>query len=259
MKGIGLFTHAIGMVLGNLGAALRISGLLMAFQFALVIGLGLQALFLPVMPEPALPGELPAATLPPAAPVFFLVQLFSALWITVAWHRFILREEVPVGIVPHFHGRAMLRYLGVGLLLMLLLGLAALPLALLATFIIGPTALVAQGLSASLAFAALVILPITYLLLRLSPILPAAALEERLPLREAWYRTGASGGVMLVLALAALIAHTLLNLPSAILVQGLPGVAFVYSFLAHWLALLVGASLVTTIHGHYIEERPLND
>lgn len=259
MKGIGLFTHAIGMVLGNLGAALRISGLLMAFQFALVIGLGLQVLFLPVAPEPALPGELPIAMLPPAAPLFWLLQLFTALWVAVAWHRFILREEVPAGIVPHFHGRAMLRYLGVGLLYTLLIMLAAIPLAVLASFIVGPMALLEQGPGASLTFGALVFVPVTYLALRLSPILPAAALEERLPLREAWYRTGASGTTILVLALVAIIANALLNLPSAFLAQGLVGAAFVYSFLAHWLALLVGVSLVTTIHGHYIEERPLND
>ena len=258
MKGITLFTHAIGMVFGNPGAALRISGLLMAFQFALVIGLDLQVLFLPVEPEPVLPGEMPAATLPPAALIFWLVQLFSGFWIAVAWQRFILREEVPMGIVPAFRGRAMLRYLGIGLLLMLILALAAIPLVVLVTFIVGPMALATQNLAAMLAFGVLVFVPITYLGLRLSPILTAAALEEKLPLREAWYRTGASGGAIFVLTLLAIAGSFLLNLPAAVLVQGLSGLAFLYAFLSTWLVLLLSTSLITTIYGHYIEDRPLN-
>ena len=259
MKGITLFTHAIGMVFGNLGAALRISGLLMALQFALVIGLDLQVLFLPVEPEPVLPGEMPAASVPPAALLFWLVQLLSGIWIAVAWQRFILREEVPAGVVPPFRGRAMLRYLGIGLLLVLLLALAAIPLVVLVTFIVGPMALAAQELGANLAFGLMVFVPITYLGLRLSPILTASALEEKLPLREAWYRTGASGGAIFILTLLATTGAFLLNLPAAVLVQGLSGPAFVYSFLSAWLVLLISTSLITTIYGHFIEDRPLND
>lgn len=262
MKGIGIFTHAIGMVLGNIGAVLRISGLLMAFQFALVMGLGLQEMFLPVEPAPLPQGDPLGTAIPPGAPLLWLVQLFSGLWIAVAWHRFVLRTEVPVGIVPHFRGRAILRYLGVGLLYTLLLMVVAIPLAILAFFLIGPAALAGRGTLSpgpALVFAVLVWLPVVYLGLRLAPILAAAALEEKLPMREAWYQTGVSGSAFPVLAVSLLLAYTVVYLPLAFLAAASPVLAFVFAFLVQWAMLLIGASLIATLYGHYIEDRPLND
>lgn len=263
MKGIGILTHAIGMVLGNLGAALRISGLLMAFQFALVVGLGLQGMFLPTDPAQLRATGPGAALMPAGASILWLAQLFTTLWIAVAWHRFILCEEVPVGIVPPFRGRAMLRYLGVGLLFGLILLVAAVPLILLAFMLVGPAALMAtaapgSGLWALAVFLALVWLPLAFIACRLAPVLPAAALGERLPFKEAWYRTGTSGLALLVLALASGLLYALASLPLMPLARVAPFLGLVWAFALHWASLLVGASVLTTLYGHFIEDRPLN-
>ncbi|MCC5986592.1 MAG: hypothetical protein JJT95_02850 [Pararhodobacter sp.] len=258
MKGIGILTHAIGMVLGNLGPALRISGLLMAFQFALVVGLGLQVLYLSIDPVQMQHIDPLDAVLPAAAPLLWLVQLFSALWIAVAWHRFILCEEAPVGIVPHFRGRVMLRYLGVGLLYVLILLLAAIPLFLLAFLLIGPAALVRPGWWPMAVFLGVVWLPLVFIAYRLAPILPAAALGERLQLKEAWYRTGTAGLALVVLALASGLLYALASLPLAPLARIAPTLAFLWGFALHWASLMVGASVLTTLYGHFIEDRPLN-
>lgn len=261
MKGIGILTHAIGMVLGHFGAAMRISGLLMALQFALVMGLGLQGMFLPTDPAQLRATGPGAALMPAGAWLLWLVQIFTALWIAVAWHRFILREEAPAGIVPPFRGPQMLRYLGVGLLFGLILLAAAIPLTLLAFMLVGPAALVATagpGLWPLAVFLALVWLPLAFIACRLAPILPAAALGERLPLKEAWYRTGTAGFALVVLALASGLLYALASLPLAPLARSAPFLGFLWMFALHWASLLVGASVLTTLYGHFMEDRPLN-
>ncbi|MCC6001820.1 MAG: hypothetical protein JJU19_13305 [Pararhodobacter sp.] len=255
MQGIAILTHAVGMVIANWGIALRISGLLMAAQMALALGLGLQHSYLPLAPDDQ------AAAFPMGIALLMVFQLFSAFWITIAWHRFILRSEIPAGSLPPLNGRVLLRYVGVGLLLALMLVLVAIPLGVAAAFIVGPATLASPdggGFAAVIILMALVWLPVTYLGYRLSPVLPAAALGERLPLKEVWYQTGTSGSSFVVLSLATMLLYLALEYPVSLLATPAPVLAFLWAFLLQWATVLVGASVLTTIYGHYMEDRPLN-
>ncbi len=258
MLGVQILLHAIRMVANNPGAALRISGVLMAVQFVLVMALGLEGLFLG---EDAT-GMIASGDYPHGgAALVMLLQGVTALWVAVAWHRFILREEAPGTFVPAFNGRAILSYLWAGVIFLLVMILVAIPFGVLAGILAAPvmaSPTAGTALSSGLILFLLLWLPVTYISYRISPILPAAALRDPLPLREAWYATGASGPAFVVLAVASVLLVWLANLPVVPLSRGARLLGFVWAFVVQWGVLLVGVSVLTTIYGLFIEKRELN-
>jgi hypothetical protein len=254
MLGLQILFHAIRMVLRNLGPALRISALPMALLLAASL----------VLEGSATPGD-PEAPLTAARAAGLalggLLQLAAALWIAVAWHRYILLGEAPEGVVPAVNGRALLSYLWAGVIFTLVLILVAVPFALLAGVIVGPMVIADQGVvrgSVALVLFLMVWLPVTFVSYRISPILPSAAIGARLPLREAWYATGTASGAFIVLALASVLVVGGLNTPTGILLAVAPPLAFLWSFVVQWAVILGGASVLTTIHGHFVEKRELH-
>lgn len=261
MKGIEILIHAIRMVLGNPGAALRISGVLMAVQFVLIVGLGFQQGFID---GAMMSGRLAQhGTTGPTAGglLLLLVQGASALWIAVAWHRFVLMEEQGGGVLPPFNAGAILSYLWVAILLGLVLILASIPFMALAWVVAAPFMMgmsITAMLLGGLIFVLIVGLPLAYISFRLSPVLPAAAMQQRIPMSEAWYATGTGGAAFVVLALACAVATWIVYLPVGLLYGVSVFLAFLWAFAAQWVILLVGVSLLTTIYGHYVEKRDLN-
>ncbi|WP_209426557.1 hypothetical protein [Pararhodobacter sp. SW119] len=255
MLGIRILLHAIRMVTDNPGPALRISVVPMAVLLAATLALGgASTMFLD--PESAArPGRAGAMA------VLMLLQLGATLWIAVGWHRYILLEEAPEGFIPRFHGAAMLSYLWAGIIFSLVLMLVAIPFALLAGLIVGPVVVADQGAvrgPVGLILFLLVWLPVAYISYRISPILPSAATGKRLPLNEAWYATGTGGGAFLVLAVASVLLVWVLNLPTGILTPVSVPLALIWAFAVQWAVTLVGASVLTTIHGHFVEKRELH-
>lgn len=257
MQGVAIFLHAVKMVLNNLGTALRISGVLMAAQFVLTIALGAQANY--VVSDPSIDqGAMPFSTEGVASgALVFITQMLIAVWIVVAWHRFILREEEPTGVFPALNTGAMIAYVIASVIVFLVI----LPV-LIVTSLIGAlvaTPFMMSGSSMILGLFLLfviVALPTIYVFYRISPILPSAALRERIPLREAWYATGTSGASFIVMAVVSSLVWWIAALPAQIMGNSFPG--FVWAFVLQWLVMLVGASIVTTIYGHYVEKRPLD-
>lgn len=258
MKGLSILLHAIGMITSNLNAALRISGVLMGVQFILAILLGVQFMYLGTDTS----AMMMAGTYPYAsAGLMVIIQAVTALWIAVAWHRFVLREEQPGAALPTFNSAAILSYLWAGVIFVLVLIVVAIPFGILAGLIAAP--LMASPATGSATLSGLILffvlwLPVTYISYRISPILPSAALQERVPLKEAWYATGTSGAAFVVLAVASVLAVWAINLPVMLLGRASSFLAFVWAFAAQWAVLLVGVSVLTTIYGHYVEKRALN-
>lgn len=246
MKGLQLFLHSVRQVFGNFGAAVRISGLLYLVQIVaavLVRGVGM--------------GAAGGMGRGPGGGVLLLlaVTLVTGLWIAVAWHRYVLRVEEPTSIVPEFHGRQLLSYLGRSLLIGVIL---VVPAALLATLagIVFKAFAPGLGIGASFVASLIVLVPIILVTLRLSPMLPAAALGEKLGIRDAWTSTEGATTEFLGLALIASVASFLIDLPLFVLMNVVP-VAMLWAFAAAWVKMMVGASVLTTVYGHYIEKRPL--
>jgi hypothetical protein len=256
MNGVDLFVHALRMVLNNPGTAVRVSAALMLLQLALVLVLGTGFLLTGEdMGTHMMRGEYPVL----GAIVTGIALIVIPLWIAVAWHRFILREEMPTGPLPPFNAGAIGAYFIAGVIFVLILMVVAVPLGILGGLVAGPMLMTGGGgrmpLLAAVLLFAIVYLPVAYVGYRISPILPSAALQARMPLKEAWYATGTSGAAFVVLTVVSVLAAWLLNLPA----QYLPGIlGVIWAFLSNWITILVGASILTTIYGHYVEGRALN-
>jgi len=252
MLGVRILIHAIGMVVKNIGAALRLTAVPMLTLLLLTLVLGGTRAML-AEPEGAAPDG--------AMVLLSLLQLAVTLWIAVAWHRFILLGEGPEGILPPFNGRALAAYLWAGVIFALLLIAVAVPFGALAGVIVGPMIVAeggAVGGGAALVLFLMLWLPVAYVSYRISPILPSAAIGDRLPLKEAWYATGTGGAAFIVLALASILVVWGLNMPVGLLLPFSMALAFIWAFAVQWAVMLGAASVLTTIFGHFVEKRELD-
>lgn len=245
MKGYQIFLHSVKQVFGNFGTAVRVSGVLFLVQAITTLGLDRYAMMTQGTGAAMLtPGEFLLAILG----VFLMVT--TSLWIAVAWHRYILRVEEPASILPPFHGRRLLAYLGISLLIGIIL---IIPMFLLVTL----AGIVAQtGLAGAVIGSLVVTVPLILITLRLCPALPAAALGEPLGLRGAWAATQGATPDFLLLAVIAGIASVVIDLPIFLFMGAMP-LAIGWGLVSLWIKTMVGASILTTIYGHYVEHRPL--
>ncbi len=254
MKPWALFSHSVGMLARNFGDMLRVflvPTLLIVALFATFLKMTgvwetLQWGVVTPMPENSgLSGPL------------FLVSVLSLLigmWSVVAWHRFVLLEEMPQGWLPRLEGSRVMAYFGRSLQIALVLICMMIPVmlvALLVTTILsgaGPAAL--QWISLPIAIFT------TYLILRLSVILPAAALGAGMGLRDAWNSTSNAFGDLLGLA-AILVAAQYAAQFIATALSASPSLAAGVSILISAALALLNISLLTTLYGHYVEGRPV--
>jgi len=243
--GIPIFIHSVRLVLNNLNDALRIS-LILYFAPA-IVSLLLTGSF--VMGPPS-SGDVALALL------LGLVSAIALLWLAVAWHRYILLDEKPAGLLPAFRGDRMLSYFGYGLLIGVISIAVALGVGLvlgLLVAITGGAIVVAFIVTVVTAFAVLVV---NY---RLSAILPGAALGQPVTLKAAWDATAGANGDIIVLAIVSALAAVAIDIPGMLLASTGWGavIADLWYLATGWLKVMVGVSILTTLYGHFIEKRPL--
>lgn len=247
MKAWAIFVHSIRQVFGNLPEALQITGLIYLGQMAVAIALGASPNLL-VAPEEATTGEA-FATLGAV-----LAMLLALIWIAVAWHRFVLLNERPAGFIPALSPARLVRYTGWSLaiaLLALLIG-AVLWLAFGTLFfgIFGLTQF------ASLLTVISVLVPVFTFLYRLSTILPGVAIDRPLGLADGWVATTGETPTILILAFLSGVMSIVLSSPLSFLPEG-SVLALLWQVVTGWVQMMIGASILTTLYGHYIEKRPL--
>ncbi|WP_152610506.1 hypothetical protein [Leisingera sp. ANG-DT] len=254
MKPWALFSHSVGMLTRNFGDMLRVF-LVPTLLIVVVCGVFLKVTGLldvlqlgvmtPLQEDSGLGGPL------------FIVAILSLLigmWSVVAWHRFVLLEELPQGWVPQLRTDRVMAYFGRSLQIALVLFCMMLPVLLVILFL--TMALSGAG-SATLHLINLPIaIFITYLVLRLSVILPAAALGKDMGLRDAWNSTANSFGDLLGLA-AIMVAAQYAGQFIAESLDGSSLVAIGVSFFVSAALALLNISLLTTLYGHYVEGRPV--
>lgn len=252
MRGWKIFVHSAGLVFRNFDAALRIS--LLPFGAHI-----LTQAWLAGHPElMVMPGEL-GGDVPVVEPatvfVFFCLQIASlvaSLWIAVAWHRYVLTEEMAPGWIPPFRGDLVLGYLGRSVLLGILMLLAMVTLAIPANLVMGVVPVLTLPLLAGCFFASI------YLFFRLSVILPGGAVGQRISLQAAWQATAREHGAILGLALVvvgAMIVMLILSILGQLLS---PAVSGVFGLVFGWVATMVGASLLTSLYGICVEGRGID-
>lgn len=247
MKAWAIFVHSIRQVFGNLPEALHVSGLLYLVQMAVAVALG-------VTPASMDPSTEMAPEKALGVIAVLIVLLVSTLWITVAWHRFVLLGERPTSYIPVITAGRLARYAGRSLLiglaviaLVLVLGIAA---SILFTPLLGQT-----PLAALLTVLAMVV-PGLAVLYRLSAALPGLALDRPTGFADGWVATTGDTQTILILAFFTGLIGIVLGAPLGLMQQG-SLVALLWELGAGWLQLMISASVLTTLYGHYIEKRPL--
>ena len=257
MKGLDIFLHSLKQVLGNLSGAIQVSAIPYAIQFVAAFVLTRPDKTASMAGDPmAMMQNQPSIV---AVLLSLLVTIATSVWIAVAWHRFVLKNEVPSGFVPPIHADRMLGYflraLGIGLIcivLFLLLGFVA--------GLIGGAIAYATGsiLVTSIFVAVIVYFPIFVVTYRLSTSLPAPAVADGAgPFMAGWEATKGDTGTFIVLSVisaAILFANGFLSL----YVFGGSMVLFlIWTLVFNWLATMVGLSILTTLYSHYVEKREL--
>jgi len=264
MLGFQLFLHSIRMILGNLGSALRITipalvwntlmTVWMISQFGTAFVSGEWASSTPVGQMPDVPDGF-WSFLPVAA----IGGIITVLWTATAWHRYILLEEHPGALGPRFNGGAIGRYLVSGIILSLAILGAALIIGFVGSLIIAVFAMIGVPLFVGVALTGLLFYaPVVIIFYRISPLLPSAAIGERMSIGQAFDATRGSNITMLVLAIVTIIASFVLILPAGVLTETAPVIAIVFQIILQWIALIFGISIMTTIYGHFVEGRDLN-
>lgn len=246
-QAVQILLHSIRQVLGNFGAALRLSALPYVVQIG--VSLMLARSFLG-----SATGDADSSAYDRPGAGFFValfVMIVTSLIIAVNWHRFILLNERP-GLIPALHGRAMWAYALRILLISLVVGLIAVPL------VIIPVALAATTDSIVLIkiislFAAVAG---SIVVLRFSVSLPAMALGEKMPFSAGWNSMTGHGGTAVGLAVILLLAQFAMDTAVSVFAFSLP-LLVAANLIAGWVSLMVGLSVLTTLYGHYVEGRSL--
>lgn len=260
-----LVRHAISMVLNNLGDALRAS----VVPFAIVLLVGL------IFPIPSLDMSDPMSADPDVVARFMMenggrialasfvtaiVSVFVFSWVAVTWHRFILLEETP-GAVPAVSDRPIFGYIWKSILAGLLVGVAAIPVMLVAFPIMGiftdPAAL-GNGFSLS----ALVVLllagsVLSFVWLRIAIVLPATAIGKTMSFGEGWSATARLAGPIFVAGIIIVLFNLVVGQVLGMLFAQGSVLWTVVNVLLQWFTLMVGASMLTTLYGHVVEGRDL--
>jgi len=257
MQGWNIFIHSVRMVFGNLGPAVRISGLLY-LAYMLVNGyfllnfsddlMKLQNL----MASGQMPQILPNGLIS-IMTLNFVVSLLTSLWIAVLWHRFVLLGQIPETIIPPFYAGAVLTYLGKTIQLSLLLAVIGVAIGMLLGFAIGPL----LGPLAGMAIPLTLLGVLLYLSYRLGLIFPAVALSETMTFKSSWEKTKAASGAIAQLAVIAVIFAILIQIPSNMNPDPTSVINLIYSYVVGWIAMMVGISVLTTLYGIYVEGREL--
>lgn len=250
MKGWQVFRHSFNLVIANLHQALRLSLVLYVVQSLYTIYSLLNPPEMIEVEGTEVPMMTPDAILPTI--VLGLLAVVASLWIAVAWHRYALTGEEAVGWVPRFHGSAVLGYLGrsflIGILVVLGVVAMSIPVGLISIGIpvlAGPMSLLLIGLAG-------------YLFFRLGVMLPAVALGEKLSLGQAWEATRNESGTIVTLALIVVGASIVIQLPSWFNDDPSSIINIVYSLVVNWFATIIGISVLTTLYGHFVENRPID-
>lgn len=246
-----LFSHALRMLVHNPSVTFRVlmPGLLMVFAASLAM-----AYFMPdQMWSPTLTPDQVELLDPSTAGAILLAGL---IWLAgyaltaIFWHRHVLLMGSDRD-APLFPGLGVsLGYIWRVIIVGLIQMLAAIP-------ILAVTAAVAAGLSTVLAGVIAGVL-FFWIALRISLILPAAAMGQKMKVAESWTATAPLSGSLW--GLAAMLA--LLSTVAAIVIGGLtaPGSgARVWLHTTSYLVEgLISISILTTLYGHLIEGRQLD-
>ena len=250
-----LFTHALNMLFHAPATTLRVilPALLWVMGAAAVAG---------VLAKDALGAmnqALQNAAPPPTDQLLILIAcglagVLGYALMAVLWHRHVLLDRDGTGAEVRPDARLFWAYVWRALVLGFVQLLAAVPIGLAMLLLSGltgssPAAMLLIGLAAGVAF--------LWVALRLSLVLPAAAMGHVMAVRDSWRATEPLAGTLWALAVLLAVVNTLLGVISGILPPVDPGLRLMLDSALYLIEGLVFVSMLTTLYGHLIEGREL--
>ena len=188
----------------------------------------------------------------PSAVILSILSIVTMLWISVAWHRYILLKQAPRAFIPEFYFKPTLVYFQKSVLMVLL---ASLPMLLLFLPYWMYQDAYPYTLIGVLVLSFLLLVPFcATILFRLTPLLSAAALGHDLGLKAAWTVTRGQTLTLFFLfapPFGAFVFFAQLN-------QEVTLLSLLQETVLGWVGVMLWTSLVTTVYGHYVEKRSLN-
>ncbi|KAA9006890.1 hypothetical protein [Histidinibacterium aquaticum] len=262
-----ILRHAILMVLNNLGDALKatlaplVAGAVAVMLLFAVLGIDVEALSALSGPggDPLAQEDLPPEALQNVGSLMIflllaaLISILCFSWAAVVWHRFILLEEYPPAL-PSPSGKPVGAYLWRSLLVAILLIVVMIPVSLIGGLLLGPL-LAGSPVLATAVFSTVFGVLASYLWLRWAMVLPAVAVGRGLTIRDSWKATGRLGSTILGVSVLTILLNLVLGLLAVPF--GASFVALLVNIVVSWFTALVGLSILTTLYGHLIEDRPL--
>lgn len=250
MKGWQIFRHSFNLVMANLDQALRLSLVLYLIQSIYTVYSFLNPPEMTEFEGTQIPVMSPETILPTI--LLGVLAVIASLWIAVAWHRFALTGETAAGWVPRFHGSEIMAYLGRSILIGILVVLGIVVVSI-------PVGIISIGVPPLAGLLSLILIGLgAYLFFRLGVMLPAAALGEKLTLGAAWDATRGQSATILMLALIVVGASIVIQLPSWLNDDPNSVINVVYSLVVNWFATIIGISVLTTLYGHFVENRSID-
>lgn len=178
----------------------------------------------------------------------FVAFGFCGLWFVVSWHRFVLLEELPRGWL-NMPKAQLLGYLWAVIKLTLILVAGMIPVAIVA-FIFSGAPIV---MSVVFFLAACVL---GYLAVRISLILPAAAVGSKLTISDALNETEGHLGDFVILLLCFLVLGLLMQVVVFVM-SFVPILGVLAGIAVQLFSSLLNVSVMTTLYGYFIEKRPV--
>ena len=251
-----LLVKSVTMPIRNFGAVVRIFAIPIAV-YAACLAYAVRLFMSGIALDPGFEyGEIASLLFRVFLPI--LAGLFFLVWGIVGWHRYVLNEGpakwlTPIGV------RNFVRYALDSLAITLLMALIAIPV----LYILGNFMFAADVYAAFALLNPSVILLITWIFLRLSPLLPSSAIDKRIGLGGAWRATSKGRLALLWVAVMWLVmdyigAQATRSLASTPLTPEADFRVFIVAQMV-WMAIsgMWGVSLITTIYGYFVEDRAL--
>jgi hypothetical protein len=264
--GYQLLRHVVQQVFGNLRAAARLTLALYLAPFVMVLlvtgGAGFAAYT--SAGDAATGGGLFLGGL-----LTVVVAVLAYCWGAVAWHRYVLLEEIGNGFLPVFRWDRIKAYLGraIVVIFVVLGGIIA------ASILIGFVTVIIGSPAVILFLGIGIVLGVSWLATRVGLVLPAAAVGERMTIGESWTATKpVSSQILLPLIVIAIVTGLIgqmivLLFGQTVEIETFAGVqeqvtltvvGQLLNAMVSWVQLLVNLALMTTLYGNLIEGRQLN-
>ncbi|MBL4890676.1 MAG: hypothetical protein JKX91_02390 [Rhizobiaceae bacterium] len=269
--GYKIFTLCLRQLWNNLRVAFQLSWFWILAYFAIIVGFVLLG---GATPQNSAGASPPSILMVPFVIIMIVVSIVSFTTIAIGWHRLVLREEMPNSFYVLRREWQIGRYfwntikIGFAILIMMIPAFFIVLYPLLTTIDLSIFDAPAPGFSKAfliqIALQLLFGVIATWLFLRIGTVLPALAIEKRMPLRESFRLTSPISSQLVITAFCIVLLQLVPALVPVVLypITGpeslvLIGITLVVSIIFGFISFFVGFGILTVVYGHLAEGKPI--